>query len=384
MKLHIASPRLTRNQSNSPMSLLCKSLVVCNLIIISFSSYAVEVERGTPKPVEVHWQKTMVEDEGLWPTPLLRGPHDALLTFSYNKPKHGKVIGGEVDAWISNDEGKNWTRGGSLAACPDTSTTRMNHAIGSIDNNTRLIAAVSGYREPSRPVPSNQLWEFILPVISESTDGGKTWRELGVLDAGLAPAEELIPFGTIFQMQDGSLRLTAYHRSLNAAYMLQSKNGGKTWSTLSKIGDRLSETAILPVSEKEWLALSRTTPEEKRTAGHIQQSRSLDGGATWTDEGPITEANEHPADLKRLQDGRLLLTYSIRSYGSIVARLSEDNGRSWSKPFEISLYKGDGGYPSSAQLSDGSILTTYYAKRSPALGEGLEKYHTGLVNWQLP
>lgn len=365
-----------------------KSILLATLSALSLVSVSgvvdVEVATGTPKPIRVNWQKTIVEGEGLWPTPLIHGPDQSLLTFGYTHPKHGRSRGGEVDAWISKDSGQSWTRGGSLAPVPDEVSTRMNHGVGVVDQGKRLIAVVSGYREVDRPGPEKDRWDLIFPVISESTDGGKVWKEIGVLDVGLEPSEAVIPFGTIYQAADQSLRLSVYHRDLDAAYMLESSDGGKSWSIRSKIGDDLSETGCLPLSDKEWLAISRTTPEEGRTSGELRQMRSLDDGKTWIDEGNVTQRYEHPADIKRLKDGRLLLTYSIRTYGAIVFRISDNDGASWGRPYEVSAYKGDGGYPSSVELADGSILTTFYAKRSKALGEGLDQYHIGLVNWALP
>ena len=50
-----------------------------------------------------------------------------------------------------------------------------------------------------------------------------------------------------------------------------------------------------------------------------------------------------------------------KPYGN-QARLSADNGQTWSEPMTIS---GDGsggdlGYPSTVELSDGSLLTVWY------------------------
>ena len=65
----------------------------------------------------------------------------------------------------------------------------------------------------------------------------------------------------------------------------------------------------------------------------------------------------------RLADGRIALTYGWRHapYG-IRARISEDEGQSWSK--EIIL-RCDGaswdlGYPRTVQRTDGKCVTVYY------------------------
>ena len=47
------------------------------------------------------------------------------------------------------------------------------------------------------------------------------------------------------------------------------------------------------------------------------------------------------------------------------ARLSEDDGRTWSKPIVISsdATSSDLGYPSTVELDDGSFVTVWYERR---------------------
>ena len=72
-----------------------------------------------------------------------------------------------------------------------------------------------------------------------------------------------------------------------------------------------------------------------------------------------------PSHLLRLKDGRLLMSYGYRRppYGN-QARVSQDNGKTWSEPMTISGdgASGDLGYPSTVQLDDGSLLTVWYEK----------------------
>jgi len=50
-----------------------------------------------------------------------------------------------------------------------------------------------------------------------------------------------------------------------------------------------------------------------------------------------------------------------KPYGN-QARLSTDNGKSWSEPMLISAdgTSGDLGYPSTVELADGTLLTVWY------------------------
>ncbi len=99
---------------------------------------------------------------------------------------------------------------------------------------------------------------------------------------------------------------------------------------------------------------------------------------------------EIPADLLRLRDGSILLSYGSRLRGAlgVHARISRDDGLTWDAPrvlFKTGAHVSssgaggvDGGYPSSIQLEDGSILTAYYCSRLP----WHQRYHMGVVFWQ--
>jgi hypothetical protein len=105
-----------------------------------------------------------------------------------------------------------------------------------------------------------------------------------------------------------------------------------------------------------------------RTYGdaHIDQSVSLDKGYTWSDPVPVTQGSQHPPDVCRLRSGRLLLTHGNRRtpYG-VGAVISLDQGRTWLYDRRVLLAwtsrNTDCGYPSTVQLSDGTIVTMYYS-----------------------
>jgi hypothetical protein len=70
-----------------------------------------------------------------------------------------------------------------------------------------------------------------------------------------------------------------------------------------------------------------------------------------------------PSQLLKLNDGRLVMTYGYRRkpFGN-QARISADQGRTWSEPLTVSA-DGEGydlGYPSTVELADGTLLTVWY------------------------
>ena len=97
----------------------------------------------------------------------------------------------------------------------------------------------------------------------------------------------------------------------------------------------------------------------------------------------VTDRDELNGHLLRLADGRLLLSYGVRVQGrqGVCAKFSADEGRTWGPPLRLARsLNSDCGYPSSAQRTDGRIVTAYYAKRV----ENHERYHMGVAIWEAP
>jgi hypothetical protein len=92
----------------------------------------------------------------------------------------------------------------------------------------------------------------------------------------------------------------------------------------------------------------------------------------------LTGPQQHPGHFARLKDGSVLLSCGNRlEPKGVDVRFSDDDGKSWSEPFRVVDFQGDGGYPSSLSLPDGQVLTAYYARRIA----GHDRYHMGVVVW---
>ena len=96
--------------------------------------------------------------------------------------------------------------------------------------------------------------------------------------------------------------------------------------------------------------------------GSVYLAYSHDSGLCWSkpvDTGLIGQ----PANLILLKDKRLVLTYGqrVKPYG-VMACISDNRGKSWSKPIMISdeFELWDCGYPSSIELIDNKIMSVYY------------------------
>ena len=319
-----------------------------------------------------------IDDVCAWPN-LTQMPDGSIVATIFNQPCHGRWEG-DVECWSSADGGERWQRIG-VPAEHEPGANRMNVAAG-LAHDGALVVIASGWshKAPRGEEPPAGTSTVLSPWVCRSDDGGRSWvrTEEVALPEGIPP---LIPFGDIVRAADGSLGVSFYswhEKGRNTAYLLRSRDDGRTWGEAVVIGaDDYNETDLLCLDEKRWLAAARTLKD-----GHLDLFRSEDGGSTWMRRGVLTLPGQHPAHLLQLADGGILLVYGIRNRGlyGVGARLSMDDGESWGAPMLLVDAEGatDGGYPSSVQLADGSIATAYYCNQIPAH----RRYHMGIVRWE--
>ena len=100
----------------------------------------------------------------------------------------------------------------------------------------------------------------------------------------------------------------------------------------------------------------------------IFQSVSHDGGRTWSESTQLLEdEGGAPDHLLLHSSGALIMTYTHRTdlFG-IKLKISTDGGESWEDCgwiYENTVSK-DLGYPETVELSDGSLLTVFYAREN--------------------
>lgn len=202
-----------------------------------------------------------------------------------------------------------------------------------------------------------ELGEWVL----RSTDGGLTWSPR-------IPTLVNSPHGPI-QLKDGRLlyagkQLWTGDKKIGVC---ESKDDGLTWNWLAEIPARKGDDPVASYHElhaveaADGTLIAHIRNHNKEHAGWTLQTESRDGGRTWSEPHPVCFGL--PSHLLRLRDNRLLMTYGHRRppFGN-QARISSDNGRSWSEAMVIS---GDGkggdlGYPSTVELADGSLVTVWY------------------------
>lgn len=319
-----------------------------------------------------------------WPN-LTMMPDGSVIATIFNQPVHGKWEG-DVDCWVTRNNGKNWTFHGRPAP-HEPGTNRMNVAAGLARDNS-LIVIASGWNDRP-PVGATEIppfKEIIAPWVCRSRDGGKTWERTETVKPH-GKSGKIVPFGDIVQMSDGNLGVSFYGwqspEEMNA-YFYISRDDGRTWEMRSVIQNNLTETTVIALPSGNLLAAARTRHDQ-----HLELFNSDDNGQTWKGLGAHTNSLQHPAHLLILKDGRVLMTYGIRHrwffYG-VGARISSDEGKTWGEPRLLVQFEDpqsqppiDCGYPSDVQFADGTIMTAYYVNRVAAHA----RYHMGVVLWKV-
>ena len=328
-----------------------------------------------------------------WPNLTLL-PNGEIIATIFNAPHH--VGPGNIECWASEDDGRLW----KLRAAPDSppeGENRVNQAAG-VAGDDALIVIMSGrdvnreLGDPERVLPR--------PKVFRSEDNGHTWERIGEVAVPDTANHHVIPFGDVLSLPDGTMAAPFYagHKSNKdikpnkdidresdarryQSFLIFSHDRGATWDDCVEIGTwDHDETSVLPMDNGRWIAAARTF-----TDMHTDLFVSDDEGRTWEYGGPLALTRQAPAHLCRLNDGRVLLSYGIRNtgiYAGIGTRVSED-GETWGTPSVIfnpgKEGAGDGTYPSSVQVADGTMVTAYYSAGIPAHS----RYHMGVVRWRI-
>lgn len=317
-----------------------------------------------------------------WPTLARRANGELLVVCSGGREEHVCPFG-RVELIRSKDQGRTWswprvvldgpiddrdagvveTAKGSILITTFTSLAyepRLQKAAKEGDwQQDRLAAWQAAHGRVSEEGRKAALGVWMI----RSTDGGVTFS--GRYDCRINS-----PHGPI-QLTDGRLLYAGKDlwREGHRVGVCQSADDGQSWEWLGEIPTRDGDThqsyhELHAVESADGRLIVQIRNHNRANAGETLQTESSDGGKTWAQPRSIGVWGL-PSHLLRLQDGRLLMSYGHRRapFGN-QARVSEDHGRSWSEPVIVS---GDGpggdlGYPSTAQLDDGSLLTVWYER----------------------
>jgi len=330
-----------------------------------------------------------------WPTLLRRSNGELLVAYSGGREAHVCPFG-RVELIRSSDDGKSWswpevmmdtpiddrdaglceTQSGALLLTTFTSLA-YEPVLARAENWP--AAKLERWQAVNRRTTNEQRQALLGTWMLRSTDRGMTWSA---------------PFRVPLNSPHGPVRLSG-SRLLYAGKRLwdadkkvgvcDSADDGQAWRWLADIparpGDRVEDYhelhAVQTASGRLIVHIRNHNPANRF---ETLQTESTDGGKTWTVPHTIGVWG-YPSHLLRLQDGRLLMTYSYRRapFGN-QARISADEGRTWSAA--ITIYgdgaSGDLGYPSTVELPDGRLITVWYESMRGAPGAVLR-----MARWSL-
>lgn len=311
-----------------------------------------------------------------WPTLARRANGDLIVVYSGGREFHVCPYGRQ-EMILSRDDGQTWTRPRVLAdsALDDRDSGVIETAKGTLiatmfnsfayqihmNAPERLLNATFGKETPAMlrrwhtydaATTQEQKQAETGYWMMRSTDGGLNWlpryRVLGYS-----------PHGPV-NLLDGRLFYATSNGRKAIAYT--SSDDGLTWDMLSEMPVRAGELHAVQAANGTLIVQVRDKiVVEGKTRQNTSQILSTDGGRTWTEK--VKVADGFPSHLIRLKDGTLLMTYGWRQepFG-IRGRISRDHGQTWSDEFILTQDAADWdlGYPSTAQLADGSLLTVWY------------------------
>ncbi|MCA9221169.1 MAG: exo-alpha-sialidase [Planctomycetales bacterium] len=320
-----------------------------------------------------------------WPTMTRRASGELLLVCSGGRESHVCPFG-RLEMMRSHDDGQTWTWPEVVLDGPidDRDAGVLETAQGTILVTTFTSLAyepllrkaeqmkpgetgawdadrLARWQAADKRINANQRKAALGVWMARSTDGGVTFskRYDCLVDS---------PHGPI-QLADGRLLYAGKDlwREPNRVGFCESNDDGQSWRWLAEVTPRegddhgqYHELHAVEASDGRLVAQIRNHNPNHR--GETLQCESTDGGKTWSKPHSIGVWGL-PSHLLRLRDGRLLMTYGHRRapLGN-QARLSDDGGRTWSDPLIISGdgVSGDLGYPSTVELSDGTLLTAWY------------------------
>ncbi len=190
-----------------------------------------------------------------------------------------------------------------------------------------------------------------------SDDHGVTWSTATrVLDAVclLMRTKPVI-------LRSGQWLLPVYWEAVFQSQFFVSKNRGGSWSRKGLIFTLPTlnlQPAVVECADGSLLAYMRNGSE----TGFTWEARSRDCGASWLTKERHDLPNPGSAlDLIRFQSGHLLLicnpSTTVRT--PLAARVSADNGETWSMPRVIEEGQPQLSYPSVIQAIDGTIHVSY-------------------------
>ncbi len=352
---------------------------------------------GDPIPAE---RVALGEDDDYKPNLGLMPDGELLLTAFHQHKKPGNKVLEQTLLFRSRDSGKTWSKPEPLDLLgrePYLTVLRD----GTIFITGHLLANDVRNRHG-----------YIHGYVHRSTDRGKTWETIRIPSEDMRSKAANHTSRNVLEMPDGTLYLGVdYDGGGGPYYFWRSKDKGKTWDKDRKCepvafksvyGFFGGETWLWPAHSGKIWALVRVDSNEypiktrpKIKAGNDQSDHfvlysSKDEGKTFQRVADFGDYGEMYMSILRLQDRRLLLTFTVRDLHpplgvrALVGAETDDG-------FQFDFAKDrllldtrtpigksqGGGFGPTVQLADGTLVTSYSYRGAD------DKTHLEVVRWKL-
>jgi hypothetical protein len=255
-------------------------------------------------------------------------------------------------------------------------------------------------------------WGHTTGFIHRSTNGGRTWETTRVESEGIKPGASNHTSRNVLELANGTLLLGVdYDGGGGPYFMWRSTDRGKTWDKsqpcmprdfASVYGFFGGETwlwqarsgkvwALVRVDSNELPIKDRPIKATDDQADHFILFSSTDEGRTFDRIRDIGDYGEMYMSLLRLQDRRLLLTFTVRDLKppiGVRAQLGTETEDGFEFDFAHDRLMLDtktpvgqdqgGGFGPTAQLVDGTLVTSYSYR------DAEKKTHLEVVLWRAP
>ena len=330
-----------------------------------------------------------------WPT-ICKGEGDTIYAASSLRIGHVDPFGA-ICFYKSEDGGNTWTDPRIII---DTPLDDRDAGIVYLGNNKLLVSWFThdtpGYFENDDPtwtkwldkvteeqrVALTKKWNALPATekigrsyVAISNDGGQTWEEPTAIPVTAPHGPSLMNDGRTLMCigpAKGAQHCGFSDFKSNNLYIIKSTDYGKTWrheATLPKPENgsfTFGEAYLIQLQDGSYIAAARGQRTTDNDAMRVWTAFSSNG-RTWTDFEEIEGLVGAPPHFLQTESGVLIMAYSYRvqPVGS-RARLSYDGGKTWSDEIILCIAdndaNGDLGYPSTVELSDGTLVTAYYQR----------------------
>ena len=255
-------------------------------------------------------------------------------------------------------------------------------------------------------------WGYTTGFIHRSTDGGQTWESTRIESEGIKPGAGNHSSRNVLELADGTLLVGVdYDGGGGPFFVWRSTDRGQTWDKsqqttpqdfASRYGFFGGETwlwqarsgkiwALVRVDSNEMPIKDRPIKATDDQADHFILFSSSDAGATFDRVRDFGDYGEMYMSLLRLQDQRLLLTFTVRDLNpplGVRALIGIETADGFEFDFEHDRLMLDvktpvgqdqgGGFGPTVQLADGTLVTSYSWRGADS------RTHLEVVRWRVP